>query len=203
MNASQLIGKRFIMIASLAMTIAVSELEGYGQRPSYPIGRRIERINRQADQYERDHMLVTEKKSSNANERQRVQSVMNQVKEDFGRLQSFYNEIVVAVSAGKKLDPAFITESVAGINKCATRLKTNLALPESKDKASGRQNVKDGVRSQPSLTVLLNQISEFVTNPMFESSAVLDIELSTKASRNLEEIISMSETIRKAIDRPR
>lgn len=203
MNARQIVRKRFFVIASVLVIVASSELVSYAQRPSYPIGRRIEQINRQADQYERDHVHDNKKKSGNESERQRVQGVMNQVKEDFGRLQSIYNEIIVSVSDGKKLDHAFISESVAGINKCATRLKSNLALPESKDKASGKQNVKEGVRPQPSLTLLLSQISEFVTNPMFESSGVLDLELSTRASRNLEEIIYLSESIRKSLERPK
>ncbi len=201
MHTRHISGIQISIITTLAITVAGSELVSFAQRPSYPVGRRIEQINRQHDQHALEHMNDGDRKSGGTGDR-RV-NVMIQVQEDFSRLQSIYNEIVVAVSAGKKLDQAFISESVAGINKCATRLKTNLALPESKTRTEEKQNQKTGERAQPPLTMLLSHISEFVTNPMFESSGVLDIKLSIKASSDLDEIIHLSDRIRKSTEKPK
>ena len=202
MRNKRAVGNQIALVAITAIWVAVFESAVFAQRPSYPVGRRIEQMNRQVDQYERDEQhRDVEGKIVSTTDRKRSQTTVAQVKEDFERLQAIYNQMVVAMSAKKPLDRAFVSESLAGINKCSSRLKTNLALPQAKDKLQEKHSSNEEPQLQTSLTLLLNHISSFVTNPMFESSGVLDVELSTRASRDLEEIIHQSSTIRKRTEK--
>jgi hypothetical protein len=168
-----------------------------GSRP-YPVGRRVEELNRQAELYDRDVRSRSEKKDE-SHDRKRTRATAVQVKEDFGRIQIIYNEIVLAMSAGKTLDDNFISDALEGINKSANRLKGYLALPriDDKERRQKKQNGIAEVKLQTSLTLLCAHISNFVTNPLFESSGALDVELSTKASRDLNEIIELSDNLKK------
>lgn len=199
MTNAPALGKQIAVFITAAICVAVLESEAFAQRRSrtYPVDRRLEELNRQAEQYERDRQQreIQAREESTA-DRLRAQSTVTQVKEDFGRIQTIYNDVVLALSAGKTLDEAFIAKSAAGINKCATRLRSNLALPQSVDKNLERQNQSEDPPLK-SVKILLNHISKFVTNPLFQSPGVLDIELSTRASRDLDEIIHLSERIRK------
>jgi hypothetical protein len=47
---------------------------------------------------------------------------------------------------------------------------------------------------------LRKHIYDFVTNPLFESPGVLDLEQGRKASRDLDRIIELSESITKSVD---
>lgn len=204
MRNRRAVGNQIALVAITAIWVGGFECVVFAQRPSYPVGRRIEQMNRQVDQYERDeqHRDIEGRVETKA-ERKRPQASVAQVKEDFERLQAIYNQLVVALSAKKPLDHAFVSESLAGINKCSSRLKTNLALPQAKDKVQEKTPSNEEPQLQTSLTILLNHISSFVTNPMFESSGVLDVELSANASRDLEEIIHQSNTIRKRTEKPK
>jgi hypothetical protein len=54
---------------------------------------------------------------------------------------------------------------------------------------------------EESLMTLRKHIYKFVTNPLFESQGVLDLEQGRKAVRDLDRIIELSESIRKSISR--
>jgi len=54
---------------------------------------------------------------------------------------------------------------------------------------------------EESLLTLRKYIYSFVTNPLFESAAVLDVVRAGKARRDLDEIIELSKSIRKSGDR--
>ena len=190
------------LVGLLAAVCSIFLLEGWspaqtGSRP-YPVGRRVEQMNRQAEQYERDERNRSEKRYE-SRDRKPSRATAVQVKEDFGRIQIIYNEIVLAMSAGKMLDDDFISDALEGINKSASRLKSNLALPriDDKERSQKRQNGIGEVKLERSLRLLCSHISNFVTNPLFESSGALDVELSIKASRDLNEIIELSDHLRK------
>lgn len=202
MRSKRAVGNQIAILAITTMWIAGFECVVFAQRPSYPVGRRVEEMNRQVGQYEREEQnRDINGKIETIADRKPSQTTVAQVKEDFERLQEIYNQLIVAMSAKKPLDHAFVSESLTGINRCSTRLKTNLALPQAKDKVQEKPSSNEELELQTSLTILLNHISRFVTNPMFESSGVLDVELSTKASRDLEEIIHQSNSIRKRTDK--
>lgn len=202
MRSARAVGNQVAMVA-ITIWVTAFQCVVMAQRPSYPVGRRIEQMNRQVDQYERDEQYRdVEGKTEATADRKRNQTTVAQVKEDFERLQAIYNQLVTALSSRKPMDDVFLSESLVGINKCSTRLKTNLALPQAKQEVHAKlSSSNEELQLQASLTLLLNHISRFVTNPMFESTGVLDVELSTKASRDLEEIIHQSSNIRKRTEK--
>lgn len=202
MRIKRAVGNHIVIVATTAIWVAAFQCAVFTQRPSYPVGRRIEQMNRQVGEYERDEQYRdVDVKTEATADRKRNQTTVAQVKEDFERLQAIYNQLVIGLSSNEPLDNALLSESLAGINKCSTRLKTNLALPQAKQELQAKPSSNEEPQLKTSLMLLLTHISRFVTNPMFESSGALDIELSTKASRDLEEIIHQSSSIRKRTEK--
>lgn len=201
MRKTHAAGKLIVVVAVMSLGgVEGSNSRVSAQRPSHSVARRVEVIERQADNYERDGLhRDAENKNEKAADRKRTKAIAAQVTEDFDRIQVIYNDVLRTMSAGKSLDQGFLSESVAGINRCASRLKTNLVLPQSTEagKNEPRQDEIGPDQLQVSVAALLKHISNFVTNPLFESAGVLDIELSTSASRDLNEIIELSSRLKK------
>lgn len=192
-----------IVLGASMCCLGIFASDVLAQGRTYSVARRIEKIENQADQYERDGLhRDREDKATTGSDQKRARAIAAQVTEDFQRIQVIYNDLVRTLTAGKSLESVSLSESILGINRCAVRLKTNLALPEIKDKSKNQvvHDVADE-RLTSSVTVLLNRISSFVTNPLFESTSVLDVELSTKASVDLNEIIELSNGIKKNLDK--
>lgn len=163
-------------------------------RPT-PLERRVEHLDRQRDQYDRDNMRNNTPGKSGKPQKPSA-AVMLQVKEDFERLQATYNDIVSAMTAGADVPHKFILDKTVEINKCAHRLKKNLTLPEPVD-ASDKKSEGELTDEQfkPTLQALCRHIASFVTNPLFETPGVLDVEQSTKASKDLRDILELSEAL--------
>ncbi|HYG79596.1 MAG TPA: hypothetical protein VD861_04370 [Pyrinomonadaceae bacterium] len=177
------------------------------QRSSRSSGmeRRSEEMNRRRDQLEREMLLrgvEAKSESEKADEKPAPQTV-SQVKHDFERIQAIYNELVRALASNKPLDYGFVSDAAAEIKKCSSRLKSHLALPSSEEdvKREKRQEEASDDRIQPELLLLTTHIRSFVTNPLFETSGVIDIKLSTLASHDLKKIIELSDHIRKRADK--
>ena len=92
-----------------------------------------------------------------------------------------------------------IFRAVAEIKKYSTRLKTNLALPKPQQQKA-RVEIKNN-QIEESLMTLRKHIYDFVTNPLFESPGVLDLEQGRKASGDLDRILELSESITKGGDK--
>ncbi|HWT01423.1 MAG TPA: hypothetical protein VN256_14335 [Pyrinomonadaceae bacterium] len=186
----------------LLAVLATPVLAQRGSRAS-AMERRSEEMNRRRDQLEREMLLRgVEAKSEKAAEKPAPQTV-SQVKHDFERIQSIYNELVRALASNKPLDYKFVSDAAAEIKKCSSRLKSHLALPSSEEdgKTEKRQEEASDERIQPALLLLTTHIRSFVTNPLFETSGVLDVKLSSLASRDLKKIIELSDHIRKSADK--
>ena len=176
-----------------------------GARPS-SVERRVEQLNRQGEQYERDKLrrdLEGGEAADDPRERKRSQAVAAQVREDFEHLQAAYNRIVLAMASKEGFQEQSIMPDLAEIKKCSTRLKGNLALPRPKGEGhkEPREAAAQPARLEESLMVLRRHIYSFVTNPLFEAPGVLDVEQATKAGRDLDRIIELSEELRKGADR--
>lgn len=176
-----------------------------GARPS-SVERRVEQLNRQGEQYERDKLrrdLEGGEPGADPRERKRSQVAAAQVREDFEHLQAAYNRIVLAMAAKEGLDEESILPALDEIKKCSSRLKGNLALPRPKGDGDNRdaREAPPPARLEESLMVLRKHIYSFVTNPLFEAPGVLDVEQATKAGRDLDRIIELSDGLRKSADR--
>jgi hypothetical protein len=181
----------------LLLTTEVASAQG-GSRPS-SIQRRVDVLNRQGEQYERDNPERDLKNDPRSNDRRRSQAVMAEVKKDLESLQAGYNQIVLAMAANKSIRDPQILQAVVEIKHSSTRLKHNLALPQSKDDKNKAPGTTAGApESQAPVMALRKHIYSFVMNPLFESPAVLDLEQARSASRDLDRIIEISDSIVKS-----
>jgi hypothetical protein len=121
--------------------------------------------------------------------------VVKQVTEDFGRIQEINAEVMRGYTSGAAPNYKALAESMGDINKRASRLNTNLLLPQLE--ASEPLEQKDG-----SPLVQLNAlITSFATNPIFKNANTIDAEQGLKARRDLEHIIELSNRIRKSAEK--
>jgi hypothetical protein len=122
-----------------------------------------------------------------------------QLQDDFARLQIANRNLLRAALSNNTLDLKFVSKSVAEIRKRAERLNLNLALPEV-EKTSGQPALLALTSPQqlkPSVLRLGRLIFSFVDNPFFKEASVVDTQLTTKARRDLEDIIELSGQIKK------
>jgi hypothetical protein len=126
-----------------------------------------------------------------------------QISEDFTRIQVVNNELVLAAARDGALDLKFVARSASEVRKLAARLKENLVLPEP-EKDSKRLQAEVGPEAEQlktSLSVLGKLIAGFAHNPVFKEPKVVDAQMSAKARRDLEEIIALSEQVKKSSEK--
>lgn len=131
--------------------------------------------------------------------RPKPQQALEQL-QDFSRLQVVNNTLLRIALSNTTLDPKFVSKSVSEIKKRAERLNENLALPEP-EKPPGQTETQALVNSpqlKPSVLKLGRLIFSFVDNPFFKEASVVDTQLTTKARRDLEDIIELSGQIKKS-----
>jgi hypothetical protein len=131
---------------------------------------------------------------------QQQKLALKQIKEDFERLQAVNNEMMRTVSANEPLDYKGISGTLAEINKRAKRLKINLRMAD--DETGGAlQGAPEGGELKQSLYKLDSVIMSFVTSPLFQNTNVINTSLRSKAGRDLEGIIEMSQAVRKSAEK--
>jgi len=199
MNLSQITTISITSFAIIALcppaTFTTHALTQSNTRPS-PLDRRIDHMSRQREQHDRDTLRGPDGKPHKPTDRKSSQAAIIEVKQDFERIQVVYNEIVLAMSGDRALQYGQILDAIAEIRRCANRLKKNLAFPAPENRGDREEGValKEG-EIKPSLRRLCLHIANFVTNPVFETMAVVDVEQSGKAGRDLEEIIGLSDLV--------
>ncbi|MET0622868.1 MAG: hypothetical protein ABW250_07810 [Pyrinomonadaceae bacterium] len=125
-----------------------------------------------------------------------------QVAEDFEQLQLRNYNLSGAAEPGAALDYARIGEEAAEVRRRAARLKSTLALPAAK-KDEKREKAADAPTPEglkAAISSLDALVKSFVWNPVFQKPDVLDAENSARASRELEEILRLSEHVRAAAE---
>ena len=130
--------------------------------------------------------------------------VLDQIREDFLRIQVIDRKLMQATAVGDRLDLELVSKSAGEIRKRSRRLKTNLALPRSEAPPAERSGIiveatRDRLRL--SLSDLSNLINEFVSNPMFEQSKLVDAQLAARARQNIEAIIELSSQIKRSSEK--
>lgn len=122
----------------------------------------------------------------------------NEVEDDFEQLQ-LRNYSLAGAARLDPLDYALIKKEATEVRKRAARLRLYLSLPkpEEAEKAVRAAEVltAEGLKSAASSLDAL--VKSFVWNPVFRRPDVVDLEQSSKASRDLAGIITLSEQIRR------
>jgi hypothetical protein len=129
-------------------------------------------------------------------------AVLKEVNEDLLRLQALNEEMTRA--GGQQSDYRHVLDSTTEIKKRALRLKIDLALPQgAKEEKRNDLKVADNGQLQPGLEMLGKLLEGFLHNPIFNGGDVgaLDPHLTAKAKRDLDDIITLSEKLRKTADK--
>jgi len=120
---------------------------------------------------------------------------VQQVQQDFSRIKEINAQIMKSYAAGEAPDYKNLSEAMAEMNKCASRLKTNLVLPE-------QAAYESREKSDRSPLLDLNEVvTRFVTNPIFKNANTIDAEQAANAKRDLLGIIDLSHRIRKSAEK--
>lgn len=148
--------------------------------------------------------LIDEKDKRLPDNQAYLRVIVEQAKQDFDKIQRVNVEIMRAVSAG---NPEFnyknITEMTSEIRKRAKRFKDNISLPPPDESLANAKKLDQisGEEMTGALLLLSERITNFVMNPLFQTSNLMDIKLGAKASSDLALIIELSGTIRKNAER--
>jgi hypothetical protein len=123
-----------------------------------------------------------------------------QLREDFEKLHSIGVEKIATQTSAPSLDYKTLSDATADLKNRATRIKYNVPLLQVVDKG-----VKVRYDENPDLASMLPELSRlinsFLGSPVFRLSSPNDAALRLKASRDLDCIIRLSETINKIAKR--
>ena len=153
------------------------------------------------DKFRSDEIERVRRSVSGATKNDRHSTRFPQIKEDFERIQLINSGVLQANPFEKGLDYRSISKAAAEIKKRATRLKLNLFPSESKAEESQiARQTKEPQDLRSLLTELDKAISNFVHNPIFENTKVVNPEDSMRAERDLERIIKLSAKTKKKVE---
>jgi hypothetical protein len=203
-NNRRKVKKIFLSMITILGFMSAFGISVFAQRTMTPIDRRIDQLNRQSQQAERDRMTrEMEGKDRKAVSSKQSLAIKTQIKEDFEALQTAYNKIVINLQSGS-LERVFVMEATADVKKYAARLRENLALPEPEKDAANKIVEKEELNlddRRKSLRALCRHIYDFVTNPIFNEPTGLDVEQAAKAGSEIDKIIELSEKIKDAAEK--
>jgi hypothetical protein len=132
-----------------------------------------------------------------------VKAALDQLNQDFKRIQIIRNDIAHAINVEGTLDYKRVSDETAEVKKRAVRMQSYLALRGSgadvKDQAG--QVEYDDKQLKDALVRLCRRIDSFVANPKFTSPLVADVGGTANATRDLREIIALSLSIRSSAER--
>ena len=134
---------------------------------------------------------------------QRLRASIDQVKQDFKRIQIIRNEMIDYLLANKPLDYKRVAEQSGEINKRTVRLKEFLMqpIPDEKGKEQKNQAELNNDEIKGALVKLCNLIFSFTENPILKTPGTVDVQQSARAGRDLLSIIEISGAIKKTAER--
>jgi hypothetical protein len=128
------------------------------------------------------------------------QLILAEINEDFSRLRVLSDEIKLAIKSSGAQDYQHIEDSSVELKKRATRLRADIVFPPP-PKDEKRQKPDPGDEFLPLLTAMDRLLTSFLTNPIFSDTGNLDIQLANKARYDLDDIIKLSDKLKKSADK--
>ena len=185
-------GMKGVLFAAVVLVcISATSLQAQGRPPGTMSDRDRNLLDR-----ETQITLMERGAGAKGTAKREPQLLLREINEDFARLQAVNNEIKLKISANAVLDFKYVSDAAAEIRKRSSRLRTNLVFPES---AKADERVKtpptEGLKAR--LVTLDRLIRSFVTNPVFTDAGVINAELAARARGDLDEIIDLSDTVKK------
>lgn len=188
--------RRVSFITALCFLAAfAASVHAQSTRQLSTVERRIDTLNRQTKEYDRDSMSREKKgdEANNVENAKRAKQIRAEIEEDLKAIQTVYNNVLTALQSKGEIGNDFVLASASDVKKHASRLKTNLSLPKPEDERQTTGALPSATRRQ--LTELCKNIYEFITNPIFETQTGLNVEHATNAGRSLAIIIDLAEKI--------
>ena len=124
-----------------------------------------------------------------------------QLSEDFEKLHSINVEKIAAQLSAPSLDHKTLSDATADLKNRATRIKYNVPVLQVADKGEKIRYEENPDYLASMLPELSRLIDSFLGSPVFRFNSANDAALRLKASRDLEGIIKLSETINKIAKR--
>jgi uncharacterized lipoprotein YehR (DUF1307 family) len=191
--------RNLLLIAQTLILIAACTTRTQGQRSTLnrpTLGDKV----REIDRVERERQLLLKPLTAKKDDSVRL-AVLKQIREDFKNIQGLNNKMMANAWAHEELDYGYISDSISQIKSKATRLRSNLALPKPKDVEEEKQLdlARAGVKEFRAALLLLDKsIMSFVTNPLFQTTNVVEVNLAAQASHDLKVIIELSGNLHKS-----
>jgi len=189
------------ILTTLLFAVLISS-SAFAQRPGErPVRDTTEALTRIDINRAADLQIITAKKNNAIRE-----AIEKQIREDFRDLQLLHNKMMASAWAKPELDYKHLSDMIGQISKKASRLKSNLGLPQLKNdetttKPSNEVSTPDQFRAE--LLLLDRSVLSFVQNPIFQKSNVIEVSLANKASKDLEQVIGVSSQLKKTSERLR
>lgn len=124
-----------------------------------------------------------------------------QLSEDFEKLHSINVEKIASQTSAPSLDYKTLSDATADLKTRATRIKYSVTLLQIADKGEKPRYDENPDHLPTMLPELSRLINSFLGSPVFRLSSPNDAALRLKASRDLDGIIRLSETINKITKR--
>ena len=121
-----------------------------------------------------------------------------EIKTDYEQIQVSQDSIIKTYQSGGKIDYEQIGRFSQEINKCGSRLMTNLfPVPVAETSAANNDGKSERDAKKPKsvrdlIVELDNAVGSFTTSAMFQNLRVIDPTVSEKARLDLEKIIELS-----------
>lgn len=196
--------RRAPIVAALLLSLqALCMAQGSAVGVSVPrIDPAAERIR---DEQQREMVLRSggrHVENAHADERA-IKAAAEQLNQDFKRVQIIRNDLARAVTSGSALDYRRVSDAAAEVRKRSVRMQTYLALRREGDDAKQQEDeaTYDEAQLKEALAHLCHRIDSFVANPRFKSPGVFDVDATTRAARDLREMIALSQRIKGGAER--
>lgn len=138
----------------------------------------------------------------------RAEVDIEQIKQDYKRIQILRNEMAHIVLANQPFDYKLIAEKAEAVGKSADRLKTRLmpkaAEPkaaEAKPTAQKNQMAFNQVEIKGALVRLCKLIDHFVENPALKNPDVTNAQHASQAEGDLLSIIELSSNVKRSAEK--
>ena len=152
--------------------------------------------SRAADDYDR---TINRMRNDAKAARERRRNLFPQINDDFQRIQVIHNEIVRMLQPDKSLDYDRLADLTDDMKKRSSRLRENLSLPdpEKTEEKPTHSEAIDESHMKKNIVALHDLIVSFVANPIFKNLGVVDANVIDAAADNLENIIDISDEIKR------
>ena len=196
-----------VVLSSLLIAPLTSPISSFAQKRgdanSSATSRRDTILMREADIQNREFRLrlLNEGKATTPPSPDDRKRIVNQIFEDFERIQVANREMMQASSSLTPTAYKRISTLADEMNKRARRLKGNLGIPDLGHEKKDPESVPtmDAAQLKASLQTLNSSVKSFVTNPLFQDPRVTDVRHLENLRRDISTVIDLSRTVKKAV----